>query len=160
MPIDHEHGLAPTSPVPTEGSLQLRVRYCECDPMGVAHHGSYAAWLEMGRTELLRGAGVSYEALERAGVFLVITKLDLRYRRPIRYDDVVEVQTRVVNGSRVKIRHEYDLVLVERAGAEPKPSKDASVPHDGVCAIAATELACVTGEGRVQPLPDWLVKRD
>ncbi|MFI4854981.1 MAG: acyl-CoA thioesterase, partial [Phycisphaerales bacterium JB065] len=37
-----------------EGDLSLRVRYVECDPQGVAHHSSYVAWLEMGRTELLR----------------------------------------------------------------------------------------------------------
>ena len=150
---------APNAPVPTEGSIRVRVRYCECDPMGVAHHASYAPWLEMGRTELLREVGSSYEALERAGVFLVITKLDLRYRRPIKYDDVVEVRTRVVGGSRVKIRHEYDLALIERAGAQPDSNTDPSVPLDGVCAIASTELACVNREGRVQTLPDWLARR-
>ena len=146
---------APEHPVPTSGSLTLRVRYVDCDPMGVAHHSSYAPWMEMGRTELLRDAGSSYEALERAGVFLVITRLEIRYRRPIRYDDVIEVRTRVVGGSRIKIRHEYELVLIERGGSAPDPA-DPATPADGVCAIASTELACVNSEGRPGPLPDWL----
>jgi acyl-CoA thioester hydrolase len=147
----------PARAVPASGSILVRVRYCECDPMGVAHHAAYAPWLEMARTELLREAGVSYRQLEAAGVFLVITKLQVRYRRPVRYDDVVEVRTRVVGGSRVKIRHEYEIVLAERGGVGfDGASDDPSIPPDGVLSAAETELACVGPDGRVRPLPDWL----
>ncbi len=140
-----------------EGSIQIRVRYCECDPMGVAHHASYAPWLEMGRTELLRDIGVTYAQLEASGVFLVITKLELWYRRPVRYDDVIEVRTRVVGGSKVKIRHEYEIVLVGRGGGMPRTEDDPSVPADGVCCVASTELVCVTREGKVRALPRELL---
>jgi len=51
---------SPARPVPLEGRVRVRVRYCECDPMGVVHHAAFIPWLEMGRTELLRDAGVSY----------------------------------------------------------------------------------------------------
>jgi hypothetical protein len=44
----------------------MRVRYAECDPMGVAHHATYLGWLEIARTELLRAGGVSYAQLEAA----------------------------------------------------------------------------------------------
>ena len=40
-----------------KGNLDIRVRYCECGPMGVVHHTVYHVWFEMGRTELLRGTG-------------------------------------------------------------------------------------------------------
>lgn len=145
-----------TDPVPapeTVGALRVRVRYCECDPMGVAHHAAYAPWLEMARTELLRAAGVSYAQLEREGVFLVVTKLDLRYRRPIRYDDEIEVRCRVVGGSRVKIRHEYELILRSAGDGQEARLTD----RGGQCAVASTELACVSREGRVSELPSWLV---
>ena len=85
----------------------------------------------------------------------MITKLDLRYRRPIRYDDMIEVRSRVVGGSKIKIRHEYDLALVERLGGAPDPA-DPATPADGVCAIGSTELACVDATGRPRALPDWL----
>lgn len=149
----------PSATPATEGTIQVRVRYCECDPMGVVHHASYAPWLEMGRTELLRGAGTTYAQLEASGVFLVITKLEMRYRRPVRYDDVVEVRTRVAGGSKVKMRHEYEVVLVERGGVAPD-GDDPSVPVDGVCCVASSELACVTSEGKVRALPEWLVPGD
>ncbi len=146
---------SPERDVPTHGAVRLRVRYAECDPFGVAHHSSYVPWLEEARTELLRDTGVTYAQLEKAGVFLVITKLDLRYRRPIRYDDLLEVRTRVVGGSKIKICHEYEVALVERLGGKPDP-EDPAVPADGVCAIASTELACVDATGRPRPLPAWL----
>lgn len=117
--------------------------------MGVAHHASYVPWLEIGRTELLRSTGVSYRTLESHGVFLVIVKLDVRYRRPIRYDDVVEVRTKVVGGSRVKIEHEYELAVVERDGKAT----------DEPVAAAYTTLACVDGAGKIRELPAWLASR-
>jgi acyl-CoA thioester hydrolase len=137
---------APTLPPSTSGSVRLRVRYCECDPMNVAHHASYIAWLEIGRTELLRTSGVSYADLEKAGVFLVVAKLNVKYRRPIRYDDVVEVRSTWVGGSRVKIEHEYEVAVIERGGK----------PDDHIAAIASTTLACVDREGKIQELPRWL----
>lgn len=140
---------SPRGPVPTAGTSRLRVRYCECDPMGVVHHASYVPWLEIGRTEILRDCGVTYADLERAGVFLVVVKLEVRYRRPVRYDDVVEVRTTVTGGSRVKIEHEYELVITERA----------SKPYSETAAVASTTLACVDHEGKIQALPACLAGR-
>lgn len=136
-----------TKPPPATGSFQLRVRYVECDPMGVVHHSSYLPWMEMGRTELLRQVGKSYAELEADGVFLVITKVEVKYRRPMKYDDLVEIRTTVEKTSKVKLHHSYEIVLVDRGG-------EAS---EQVCAIATTELACVGEDGRPRALPRWLV---
>jgi acyl-CoA thioester hydrolase len=139
---------APHQPLPRSGSVRLRVRYCECDPMGVAHHAAYVPWLEVARTELLRGSGVSYADMERHGALLVIVKLDVRYRRPVKYDDLVEVRTRVTESGRVKLVHEYEVVVVERDGAA----------CEEVCAAAGTTLACVGRDGRPAAMPEWLQK--
>ena len=136
----------PGAPVPAAGLSRVRVRYCECDPMGVAHHAAYVPWLEIGRTEILRDTGATYAQLEKAGVFLVVVKLDVRYRRPVLYDHVVEIRTRVTGTSRVKIEHEYDVVVIERH----------SNPTEEPAAAATTTLACVGKDGKVQQLPDWL----
>lgn len=154
---------SPGQPTPTplhhENRHTLRVRYCECDPMGVAHHASYVAWLEIGRTELLRTSGVSYAHLERAGVFLVIVKLEVKYRRPIRYDDLVEVRTRWSGGSRVKIEHAYELWVTHRGGHTPDAPAAEQAVESELAAIASTTLGCVDGQGKIQPLPEWLVFR-
>lgn len=128
--------------------MSLRVRYVECDPMGVAHHGSYLAWFEMARTEMLRASGVSYAELEAKGYLLVIIKLDVRYREPARYDDRLLIRSRLVGGSRVKIDHEYEVFKL--SGNEPE------VPGDKVITAARTTLACVGRDGKPRPLPDWL----
>jgi acyl-CoA thioester hydrolase len=47
---------------------RLRVRYAETDQMGVAWHGNVFAWFEVGRTDLLRGLGTTYRALEGEGL--------------------------------------------------------------------------------------------
>jgi len=123
--------------------------------MGVVHHSSYLPWMEMGRTELLRDVGMSYAALEAEGVFLVVTKVEVKYRRPLKYDDLVEIRTKVDKASKVKLHHSYEIVLVERLGKAPDAG-DPSVPSDGVCAVATTELACVGTDGRPKALPEWL----
>lgn len=126
--------------------MRLRVRYCECDPMSVAHHSAFVPWLEIGRTELLRAAGVSYAQMEAAGIFLVVTRLDLRYKAPARYDDLVVVVTRVTGGGRVRIEHEYEV------WRDAEDGRGKSV----LLATAASTLACVGAEGAVRELPAWL----
>lgn len=133
----------PARPVPAAGVVRIRPRYNECDPMGVVHHAAYLPWLEMGRTELLREAGVTYAQLEAAGVFLVIARIEVRYRRPARYDELLEVRTRVAGAGHVKIEHEYEIVRVGDAGEES-------------LLAASSTLACVDGDGRVRELPPWL----
>lgn len=115
--------------------------------MGVVHHSSYLPWMEMGRTELLRSVGKSYAELEADSVFLVITKVEVKYRRPMKYDDLVEIRTTVEKTSKVKLHHSYEIVLVERGGEV----------SDQVCAVATTELACVGTNGRPKALPGWLI---
>jgi len=106
---------------------------------------------------------VSYAQLEAAGVFLVIVKLGCSYRRPGRYDDLLEVRTRVVGGSRVKIRHEYEVVRVESgatasAAAGISPSTGGEVGE--VLMVAETVLACIDQSGRPTLLPEWLVQAE
>jgi acyl-CoA thioester hydrolase len=79
--------------------------------------------------------------MEQAGVFLVIARMEISYRRPIRYDDEIEVKTRVVGGSRVKLEHEYEIARAAEAE---------------VLTTASTTLVCVGADGKVRPLPDWL----
>jgi acyl-CoA thioester hydrolase len=128
--------------------------------MGVAHHAAYAPWLEIARTELLRARGMTYAALESAGTFLVITKLIVNYRRPVKYDDVIEIRVRVVqNTSRVKLEHEYDVVLIEAGDAHAGAGNinHAHTRHTGeILATASTTLACVDRSGRVCAIAEAL----
>lgn len=134
--------LNPSAAIPVSGMVSVRVRYSECDPMGVAHHSVYALWFELGRTELLRSCGVSYADLEKAGVFLAVTRLEVRYRAPARYDDELTLRTDVTGGGRARIDHGYEL----RRGGD-------------LLSTATSTIACLDGDGRVCALPEWLVAK-
>src|SRR5947209_8969094 len=115
------------------GEITIRVRYAETDRMGLLHHANYLVYFEQGRTELLRARGLSYKDLEDQGLLLVLIKAEIRYRRPVHYDDLVTLRTTVTRTTAVKIEHRYELL------------------RDGVLlAEGATTLACVNREGRPQ----------
>ena len=85
---------------------RLRVRYAETDQMGVAWHGSYFAWFEVGRTELLRERGMTYRELEGQDLFLPVIEARAAYSRPARYDDELrrEHPRRLALGSARRVR--------------------------------------------------------
>lgn len=60
--------------------------------MGLVYHANYLVWLDRARTEHLRDAGMTYKALEEQGVYLAVSEVRIRYRRPARYDDLVRVR--------------------------------------------------------------------
>jgi acyl-CoA thioester hydrolase len=92
-----------------EHSLTVRVRYGETDQMGVVYHSNYLLYFEMGRTELMRAAGLAYRELEERGIFLVVTESACRHRAAARYDDLLRVTTRVTRLGKATIRFEYDV---------------------------------------------------
>ena len=77
--------------------------------MGVVHHTHYLTWFEIGRTELMRSAGRSYHDLEHDGIFMPVIEAICRYRSPARYDDEIEVDTRVVEASRIRVEFSYRI---------------------------------------------------
>jgi acyl-CoA thioester hydrolase len=90
---------------------RLRVRYAETDQMGVAWHGSYFAWFEVGRTDLLRDRGMTYRELEQQDLFLPVVEARASYSRPARYDDALEIRTRVASHSGARVAFEYEVRL-------------------------------------------------
>ena len=118
---------------------EIRVRYAETDRMGLLHHANYLVYFEQGRTELLRSRGLTYKDLEDSGYLLVLTKFEVFYRSPARYDDLLTLRTTVVRTTSVRIDHRYE------------------VTRDGVLLAEGTStLACVDKNGRPQALPDFL----
>jgi acyl-CoA thioester hydrolase len=95
---------------PRIGTTSSRVRYPETDRMGVAHHTHYFVWFELGRTELMRDAGCAYGELEDGeGVYFPVVEAGARYEVSARYDEVVEIETRLVSAEGVRVRFEYVL---------------------------------------------------
>lgn len=89
---------------------QLRVRYAETDQMGVVYHANYVVWMEIGRVEYFRAAGIRYRDLERdEGILLVVVEAHCRYHSPARYDEEVTVRTWVEESNPRMITFGYEM---------------------------------------------------
>ncbi|SDX19568.1 thioesterase family protein [Paenibacillus sp. CF384] len=91
----------------------LRVRYQETDQMGVVFHGNYVTWFEIGRTELVRALGMTYETVEKQGLLLPVVDLDCSYVSPARYDNNVIICTRLEQFSPIRVSFRSEIRLVE-----------------------------------------------
>jgi acyl-CoA thioester hydrolase len=87
-----------------------RVRYADVDPMGFAYYGNYLRWFEIGRTEFIRGLGTSYREVEESGVLYPVTETYVKYAAPARYDEVIEIATRLAVLRRASLRFDYEIV--------------------------------------------------
>ena len=92
-----------------EYEFTVRVRYAETDQMGVVYHGNYAQYFEMGRVEWLRNLGISYKWMEENGVMLPVVSLQMDYKKPARYDDLLRVKTILKSQTSVKIEFDYEI---------------------------------------------------
>lgn len=124
---------------PTEHILSIRVRYPEVDAMGYLHHSRHLQYFEMGRVELLRAAGHSYADLERQGIFFAVVKAEIRYRAPARYDEELQLRTRLVKKTTVRLDHTYELL------------REGKILCEG-----QTTIACIDRSGELQAIPEWL----
>lgn len=122
-----------------EQSISLRVRYPEVDAMGYLHHSRYLQYFEIGRVELLRLQGHSYADLEKAGVFFVVAKAEIKYRAPARYDEELTLVTQLIKATAVRYDHAYQLKRGSTLLAE-----------------GTTTIACVDRQGELQQIPDWV----
>ncbi len=123
------------------GQTLVRVRYGETDQMGVVHHKVYLDYFEVARTELLRSHGLPYVELESSGFMLPVVDAHVRYKQPARYDEQLEVLTRVERVRAADLRLGYRLQRKE----------------DGaLLATAEITLACTGQTGRVRRLPQQL----
>jgi acyl-CoA thioester hydrolase len=90
--------------------IAVRVRYAETDQMGIVYHAHYAVWFEIGRTEFCRAAGLPYRQLEESGLRIPVTGLELKYRRPARYDDDLTVRTALAELSPRGLTFAYEVL--------------------------------------------------
>ena len=123
--------------IPTHAT-ELRVRYAETDQMGVVYHANYLAYCEVGRTEFVRAAGMSYREMEAAGVGLAVCDATLRFHGSATYDDRIRVETRLVDVRSRALTFEYTILNAD-SGAR--------------LVTASTQLIAVDRQGKPTTLP-------
>lgn len=127
-----------------EHILPLRIYYEDTDFSGVVYHANYVRYLERGRSEFIRQIGASHTAMLSAEqpVTFMVSRLDLRFVRPARIDDRLDVRTLMefAKGARVVCRQ-----TIMRGGE--------------LILEALVENVCVSLDGRPRRLPKLLMER-
>ncbi len=110
--------------------------------MGVVYYANYLRYFEAGRSEFLRAAGVPYKSLESQGFMLPVASAQVKYHRPARYDDLLELETIVESVGFGRITMRYRLLRDEE-----------------LIASGETVHACLGPSGKVVRLPPELRER-
>ena len=90
--------------------VRLRVRFGETDLMGIVHHASYLAYMEVARVEWLRRRGVTYATWAERGIHLAVAEVTLKYRAPARFDDELDVEASLAEVRAASVRFDYRIV--------------------------------------------------
>ena len=94
----------------------VRVYWEDTDASGVVYHANYLRWFERARTEWLRAKGHDQESMRiELGIAFTIAGLEIRYLRPARLDDALEVEVRLLESRRASLRFQQRLL---RAGSD------------------------------------------
>ncbi len=76
--------------------MEMRVYYEDTDAGGVVYYANYLRYLERGRTEFLRARGVSLRELQERGYIFPVVRVEIDYRSPALYDDLIRIETTVL----------------------------------------------------------------
>jgi acyl-CoA thioester hydrolase len=76
-------------------TMQLRVRYGECDPQGVVFNANFFAYFDVALTEAWREAIGPYGDMLEQGADLVVAEASARFLGPARFDDLLDVEWRI-----------------------------------------------------------------
>lgn len=118
-------------------AITIRVYYEDTDFSGAVYHANYLRFLERGRTEMVRAAGVDQASLHAAtGLGFVVRRMALEFLRPARMDDLLTVMTepREVRGAsmtlhQVILRGDELLLTAEVAVAAVRGGRAVRLPE-------------------------------
>ena len=119
---------------------RVRVRYKDTDTMSVVYYGNYLTYFEVGRVEFLRECGLPM-SLVNERVHLPVVEAFVKYVKPARLDDLLEITSRVSECKRASFRFSYEI---------HNEAKE-------LLATGHTVHACWNpATAKMIPIPDWL----
>lgn len=88
---DRDSGDAP------ESLYTRRANYYETDKMGIIHHSNYIRWFEEARLHYMEEMGWPFTKVEAMGIVIPVLSVDCQYKSMVRYDDIVDIYTKLLN---------------------------------------------------------------
>ncbi|BBG61563.1 tol-pal system-associated acyl-CoA thioesterase [Providencia rustigianii] len=88
----------------------VRVYYEDTDAGGVVYHARYLAFFERARTEMLRNKGINQQSLLAENLGFVVRNMTIDFIKGARLDDLLEVETEIVEIKRASLKFQQRLV--------------------------------------------------
>jgi acyl-CoA thioester hydrolase len=114
----------------------VRVYYEDTDLAGIVYYANYLRFLERGRSEMVRAAGISQLDMKAKGFVFAVRRVEADYLRPAHFEDDLIVETRA-NGLKGA---SFDMPQRVLRG-------------DDVLLEALVKIVVLTPEGRATRLP-------
>ena len=87
---------------------QIRVRYKDTDTMSVVYYGNYLTYFEVARVEYLRQRNLPMSEVDKR-VHMPVVEAFVRYVKPAKLDDLLEVSSRVSLRKRASFTFSYEI---------------------------------------------------
>jgi acyl-CoA thioester hydrolase len=92
--------------------LEFSVRDYECDLQGVVNNANYQHYLEHARHEFLVSKGVSFAELHEKGIDLIVSRVEIDYKYPLRSRDKFEVRLHIMREGNVRLAFVQDIYRI------------------------------------------------
>ena len=116
--------------------MQKTIFYHDTDCGNVVYYANYLKYFEEARTLYMAEKGFSVPALMQCGKYFVVARQEVEYKYPVRYGDVITVDTKVLEISDIKIV--FENVITNQNGR--------------LCTKGKTTLVCVNAQGTPIPM--------
>ena len=117
--------------------MKIRVYYEDTDCGNVVYYANYLRYMERSRTELLRDRGIELCDYQKQGLLFAVVEAHVKYRRPAKYNDLLDVESTVSDASSIKITFRTEI------------------RKNGELLVAGTVVVvCISADGRARRIPD------
>ena len=116
--------------------MKKTIFYHDTDCGGVVYYGNYLKFFEEARTLYMQEKGFSILDLMKKGLFFVVARQEVEYKYPLQYADVIDVSTKILEVSDIKIV--FENLITNQNGK--------------LCTKGKTTLVCVNKDGMPTPM--------
>lgn len=125
-----------------ESYLEKKIYYHDTDCGGVVYYGNYLEYLEEARTEFFLSLGINLKELMERDVYFVVSRVEIDYKSPARYQDIIRVST-----------------VIEKKGFSSLHFSQRILRGDREVVQARTVLVCVNSAFRPVRIPPEVMAR-
>ena len=121
-----------------------KAQYHETDKMSIIHHSNYVKWMEETRVAFMDSIGYSFRRMEQTGIASPVVGITVDYKKPVEFDDDVEVRLSILKYSGAVLELGYEFYNVTK----------------GEVCTTATSRHCFVKDGRIVSLKKVLPEFD